>query len=447
MKKSVVFILVLLMIITAEMWALYWHHKNPTPVQYQLATIELDLPKPDMSGIKPFLFETKWAEDINRELDKIQAVIDNSLNDDFTQSLSSYSARRKRAAQIRKERLQGLEEYRQRAAQEAAQIKGEYLGNNRCLIQNTESECVDGLYRLDDHCIACYAGICAGTNCATATDAAKHSKPAADLLSPSVAEKNFSAEEATLDRTEGIIDAEPRENFESKPVASKNDGKAQIAVIIDDVGLSVPFTNQLVQIKEPVTVAFLPYGASNKAQVLKLKNAGFEVMLHAPMMPHVRASLAPNTLSPKMSKSEIKTMFTAMLERFADTGIVGANNHMGSAFTEDAEAMSVVIEQLKAENMFFLDSKTSSKSVAKSVCRKLGVPYIARDVFLDNEKDYTKIMQQFAVTERIAKKRGYAVAIGHPYKQTLQALKDWENNLNSRGIELVPLSYLVQKNN
>lgn len=446
MRKSGIFIILLLLIIAAETWALYYHTKHPSPVQYQLASAEYELPQPDLSGIKPFLFENGWAEDINNELDKIQAIIDNSLNDDFTQSLSKYSARRKRIMQIRRERQKGLEEYRERLAREAHQIKGEYLGNNLCSVNGKEGTCEDGVYKLDNHCIACYAGLCAGTACADKP--AQPQTPQEQTAEPTPQPEVKSVVKPTEAPQETEEETAPQKQEIAQPQPFKPDGKkALIAVVIDDVGLSVPFTNQISQIQKPITVAFLPYGASDKKQVQKLKNAGFEVMLHAPMLPKVPADLAPVTLSPKMSKQEIQDKFKTMLDRFAGTDMVGTNNHMGSAFTEDKAAMSAVAEILKKENMFFLDSMTTSKSVAKSVCREYGVPYISRDVFLDNEKNYDKIMKQFAAAERIAQKRGYAVAIGHPYKQTLQALKDWEKAADKHNIEIVPLSYLVRKTN
>ena len=435
MKKSVIFIFVLLAIILAEVWALYHHSRHPSPVMYSFDVQDYILPPPDIQGIKPFLFETGWADEVNNELDQIQTVVENSFQDKLTQSLNNLSANRKRAAQIKKERAEGLEKLRQRAALEAQQIKGEYLGHNRCVVNGTESLCEDGIYKLDNHCIACYGGHCAGTTCKTsATDNTVQTSESIDKS------KNIS-EEPIIQPQNNIVATT------QEPQPFKPEGKALVAVIIDDVGLSVPFTNQLAQIEKPVTVAFLPYGASDKEQVMKLKNAGFEVMLHVPMMPYKRASLAPNTLEPEMSHDELQAKFRVMLERFAGTGMVGANNHMGSKFTENATALSAIIEVIKQTNMFFLDSKTSAKSVAKSVCKKYDVPYIARDVFLDNERDYGKIMQQFAVTERIAKKRGYAVAIGHPYPQTLQALKDWEKNLAAHNVQLVPLAYLVEKTN
>ena len=97
--------------------------------------------------------------------------------------------------------------------------------------------------------------------------------------------------------------------------------------------------------------------------------------------------------------------------------------------------------------MFFLDSMTTSRSVGRSVSREYGVPFVARDVFLDNERNYNYIMGQFRETERVARKKGYAIAIGHPYPQTLQALRDWLKQTEEKNIEVVPLSFLVNKLN
>ncbi|MEE6206482.1 MAG: divergent polysaccharide deacetylase family protein [Alphaproteobacteria bacterium] len=224
-------------------------------------------------------------------------------------------------------------------------------------------------------------------------------------------------------------------------------GSALIAVVIDDVGLSEPFVKDMEKLSKPLTASFLPYGASNQNQAERLKSAGHEVMLHVPMMPHVPADLAPVTLSPEMPKDEVQKDFTTMLERFGNVGMVGINNHMGSLFTERAKNMGYVMEILKDRGMFFLDSKTTGKSVGKSVSAEYGVPYIARDVFLDNENKYDYVMGQLKQTERIAAKRGYAVAIGHPHSQTLKALQTWLNDVETRGFKLVHLSELVKKIN
>lgn len=241
--------------------------------------------------------------------------------------------------------------------------------------------------------------------------------------------------------------AEPEESDEvvQSEKAVKQDNLAKVAIVIDDVGLSVPFTKQIAQVKAPLTVSFLPYGAANKEQVMTLKNAGFEVMVHVPMMPHVPAALAPVTLSPEMDKAETQAEINKMLDRFEGTGMSGINNHMGSLLTERVKNMGYIMEVLKNRGMFFLDSKTTGKSAAGKAAEEYGVTYISRDVFLDNKNDYNYIMGQFRQLEKIAKKNGYAVAIGHPYSQTLSALQDWLKEAEKDGVEVVHLSDLLAK--
>ena len=224
-------------------------------------------------------------------------------------------------------------------------------------------------------------------------------------------------------------------------------GPVMIVVVIDDMGVSVPHTRDILSLEKPITASFLTYGAANSKQVKEAKEKGFEVMLHVPMMPHVKADLAPVTLSPNMSEDEIKNDFVQMLDRYKGLGMKGVNNHMGSLFTEDEKSLGYVMQVLKERNLFFLDSKTTAKSVGEKVAAEYGVPYIARDVFLDNENDYNYIMKQLRQTEKIAHMRGYAVAIGHPRTQTYLALRDWMKDLPERKIRLVRLGDLVKEVN
>lgn len=91
--------------------------------------------------------------------------------------------------------------------------------------------------------------------------------------------------------------------------------------------------------------------------------------------------------------------------------------------------MSYVMDILREKGLFFLDSKTSAKSVGKTVAEKYKVPYAHRHVFLDNENDFDYIMRQLEASERLARRNGYAVAIGHPKSQTYKALKKWLESL------------------
>ncbi len=123
--------------------------------------------------------------------------------------------------------------------------------------------------------------------------------------------------------------------------------------------------------------------------------------------------------------------------------VQGANNHMGSRFTEDREKMKVVLESLKKRDLFFLDSLTTAHSVVPSVAEELGVKYLQRNVFLDNEVAEGPIRQQLEKLVQVAHARGFAVGCGHPYPLLLQVIRDQLPSLKNK-VEIVSLSKLMK---
>lgn len=123
---------------------------------------------------------------------------------------------------------------------------------------------------------------------------------------------------------------------------------------------------------------------------------------------------------------------------------VGANNHMGSRFTEDSEKMEAVLGVLKAKKLFFIDSMTTPHSVGLGVAREMGVRTAARNVFLDNTQDVAAIRKQIEQLAKVAEKRGSAIGICHPHKATIQALAAELPVLHRQGVRFVHASELVR---
>jgi polysaccharide deacetylase 2 family uncharacterized protein YibQ len=216
----------------------------------------------------------------------------------------------------------------------------------------------------------------------------------------------------------------------------------KLVVVIDDMGIVSSASREIAKIKGPFTLAYLPYANRLDWQIKAVRDAGHELIIHMPMEPK-DPSVNPgdNALLADIDRSEFQRRLDWNMDRFE--GFVGVNNHMGSLLTERAGAMIQVMERLKRDNLLFLDSVTSSKTTAASAARALGVPYASRDIFLDNNKDKALIKKQLLKAEAIAKRRGYAIAIGHPYDETLEVLKEWRKDLDARGFQLVPLSQII----
>lgn len=220
------------------------------------------------------------------------------------------------------------------------------------------------------------------------------------------------------------------------------DNIPMIAIVIDDMGINQKRTNEIISLKYPLTTSFLTYSSKLDQQTAASIKSGHEIMLHVPMEASTSINVAPDVLTTDMSIDEIKNNFEIMLTKIK--GIKGVNNHMGSKFTQDEERMQIIMETLQDKNLFFLDSKTSPKSVAHTIAAKMNVKHASRNVFLDNLNDKEYILKQLELSKKIAAKNGYAIAIAHPKSQTYVALSEWLPQLEKQNFKLVHLSRIIE---
>lgn len=118
------------------------------------------------------------------------------------------------------------------------------------------------------------------------------------------------------------------------------------------------------------------------------------------------------------------------------------NNHTGSVFTSNYKAMKKMYGYLREEGFVFVDSRTSGSTKVKKIAKAFGDRYIVRDVFIDNSQSIPSIRKQLAKAVKIAKRRGYAIAIGHPHKVTFKALAGAGKLL--KGVTLVYIDELYR---
>jgi polysaccharide deacetylase 2 family uncharacterized protein YibQ len=191
-----------------------------------------------------------------------------------------------------------------------------------------------------------------------------------------------------------------------------------------------------------MTLSFLPYAEDLPHQTATAHGNGHELLVHVPMEPLGSENPGPRALTIGLSPDEVAARLARDLTRF--DGFVGINNHMGSKFTGSAPGMAVVMGELRARGLLWLDSRTAGSSVGSAIARAYDVPHVDRDVFLDNTPTLAAVQRQLADLESVARRRGWAVAIGHPKDATLDALVAWLPRLAERGFVLVPLSHIVR---
>jgi polysaccharide deacetylase 2 family uncharacterized protein YibQ len=216
-----------------------------------------------------------------------------------------------------------------------------------------------------------------------------------------------------------------------------------VALVIDDLGRRLEDVQALELLGVPVTYAVLPFETRTREVVREIQDRGSEVLLHLPMEGQEGANPGPGALRLSMSEEELELFTRAALD--AVPGAVGVNNHMGSLLSTNPRSMRAVLGVLRDHDLFFLDSRTTRDSVAYRVASELGVPAAERQVFLDREATAEAVTHQFRRLLRLARERGSAIAIGHPYPVTLEVLAREVPRAAELGYEFVPVSFLVER--
>ena len=196
----------------------------------------------------------------------------------------------------------------------------------------------------------------------------------------------------------------------------------KVSIIIDDIGNSKDVLNKLSRIKYKFAISILPNSSYREYAVRIGKEFGKQIMLHLPMEP-----VKKNGYKMDLSGFLLVNMRNEVIKNFTEEYLdlipaaVGVNNHTGSLFTQSVEKMKVVLGVIKRRHKFFVDSKTTSKTVAFKLAKKMGIKAGIRDVFLDSENEKMTVLN-FKHLFSIAQHKGEAIGICHPNRVTVDVL-------------------------
>ncbi len=238
----------------------------------------------------------------------------------------------------------------------------------------------------------------------------------------------------------------PKPSRVIRPTTASAPLKPRAAIVIDDVAYNLSLLDQYASLQAPLTLAVLPGEKRAKEFSGRAHHLGFEVIIHLPLEPvdAVKNNPGQAGLLLHMTPEEMKRKFDRDVETVPDA--VGVNNHMGSAFTENEFAMTNLLGWVKGKGMFFLDSRTSQKSVAARVAKRMGLAHLTNHTFLDNVDETEAIKGQLDKVMGLALRYKRTVAIGHYRRKYLHAaLQAKLPEFRAKGIELVVLSDLLKK--
>ena len=219
--------------------------------------------------------------------------------------------------------------------------------------------------------------------------------------------------------------------------------EARVAIIIDDMGYHLANGRRAIDLPGPVSFSFLPGAPRARALAERAHARGKDILLHLPLQAaNDDAAPGPSEIHIDMSRERVGHTFNEAMESVPY--VIGVNSHRGSLLTRHPGHMQWLMEEIGARgSLFFIDSYTHHESVALQIALENGVEALRRDVFLDPDPSPEAVQREFARLKTLARQRGHALAIGHPYPVTLELLERELPRLAEEGFELVRVSELL----
>ncbi len=218
----------------------------------------------------------------------------------------------------------------------------------------------------------------------------------------------------------------------------------KVAIVIDDLGGEDKISQELLRWDLPITFSILPFAPFSKTLAGEAHRKGKEVILHLPMEPRGYPQTRPGegVLLEEMNERRLLHQLSKDIE--AVPYIIGVSNHMGSRLMEDPEKMKIVFSELKRRGLFFLDSRTTPQTIGLQVAQSVGLKATERSIFIDHSSTEEDIKQQLEQLIQLSLSKGKAIGIGHPHPSTLKLLKEMVPKMKEKGIEIVPLSAVIE---
>ena len=228
-----------------------------------------------------------------------------------------------------------------------------------------------------------------------------------------------------------------------EPAAEERKYEGKIAIIVDDCGADMVAVRTLLNTGLPFSYAILPEKEFSSDVLEMVKSKGRVPLLHLPMEPLSRSAMSEGKRTILTSASAPSQQSLLRKHLHSLPGVVGVNNHQGSKATADKSTMKAVLQVLKNEKLFFVDSRTNSASIARDMAKQMGVPTARNDIFLDNSSNVEDIRKQIYKAFAMAEKNGSAIAICHARPNTAQCWKQYAEEFKKTGITFVPVNKLL----
>jgi len=214
-----------------------------------------------------------------------------------------------------------------------------------------------------------------------------------------------------------------------------------LAIVIDEIGAYGAPVDEVAALSPMVSTSVIPSTPDAAGIVETLRASGREVLVHMPMETYADFKEGPKAIEKSMTDEEVRETARWHLSQF--TGFVGVNNHLGSKVTRDPRIMGALMAELSQRGLLFIDSRTTTKSIAEQVAHDAGLLASRNNRFIDNELSVEAIMRELSAAAAYARNHGAGIALGNPNPVTVRAVKQWMELNDGKTVLVAPITHVT----
>jgi|GEM_PF-1245043 len=220
--------------------------------------------------------------------------------------------------------------------------------------------------------------------------------------------------------------------------------RPRIAILVAGLGLNQAASMAAIDtLPSGVTLGFSPYGQDLQGLVSAARGNGNEVVMELPLEPYDFPNNDPgqNTLIADASTKANGNRLSRVMSRF--TGYAGLASVEGGKFLADPKNTRLLLDAMRKRGVYFVDSSVSDQSVARDEAQRTGTPFARVNLRIDANPSRDTIAEALSALEKLALQRGSAIGVAGSYPGAIGQIATWANELDKKGIALVPVSALL----
>ena len=231
----------------------------------------------------------------------------------------------------------------------------------------------------------------------------------------------------------------------ARPYTAVSNAKP-VSLVIGGLGINRTLTERAInELPADVTLSFAAHAPNLQSQINAARKRGHEVLLEIPMESAEFNATEPGAEWALRVGSEASVQNKRNLDRLLSraSGYFAVTNFNGDLFLQRSDQVVPMMASLSDAGVGFVFDGSVNAPSLPTLANASRLPFLKAFALIDTTPDNASITAELERMSKLAQGGTAPVGVGFSYPQTIDAVINWVNTLEARGLTLAPVSSRV----